>query len=158
ALVDSSPLVVEARVRSVAAAPVALGTTDYGVEVTRVLKGRSPGGELVVRRLGGVNPEGEALEVWGLTHLGIGDRAVLFLIPNDDGIYGVNQLVMGAFREVEVGEERVAVRDLDGASELRQEAGAWKSVAGADRPRDVEGFVTWIAARAGGRTAVADYF
>lgn len=159
ALVDTSPLIVEARVVSVSGAPVETPSTDYRVEILRLLKGRNPGAEVVVRQLGGINPEGRAMKIWGLTRLGIGDRALLFLLPRHDGTYGVNQLILGAFREVEVSGERVAVRDLEGASELRADAsGKLASVSGGDRPRNVEGFSQWIAQRADKRFRPADYF
>jgi hypothetical protein len=159
ALVDSSPLIVEARVVSIAGAPVEAPSTDYRVEILHRLKGRNPGAEIVVRQLGGVNSEGRALKIWGLTRLGLGDRALLFLVPRADGTYGVNQLILGAFREVEVAGQRVAVRDLDGATELRADAsGKLASGAGGDRPRDVEGFSQWIAQRVQGRFQAADYF
>src|SRR6185312_9751478 len=159
ALVDTSSLIVEARVVSVSGAPVETPSTDYRVEILRLLKGRNPGAEVVVRQLGGINPEGRAMKIWGLTRLGIGDRALLFLLPRHDGTYGVNQLILGAFREVEVSGERVAVRDLEGASELRADAsGKLASVSGGDRTRDVEGFSQWIAQRAEKRFQPADYF
>src|SRR3954454_13681432 len=64
ALVDSSPLIVEARVVSVSGAPVETPSTDYRVEILRLLKGRNPGAEVVVRRLGGINSEGLATKIW----------------------------------------------------------------------------------------------
>jgi hypothetical protein len=159
ALVDSSPLIVEARVVSVSGAPVETPSTDYRVEILRLLKGKNPGAEMVVRQPGGVNAEGRAMKIWGLTRLGIGDRALLFLVPRPDGTYGVNQLILGAFREVEISGERVAVRDLDTATELRADAaGKLTSVSGGDRPRDVEGFSQWIVQRVEKRFRPANYF
>src|SRR4051812_32796927 len=159
ALVDSSPLIVEGRVVAVSGAPVETPSTDYRIEILHLLKGRHPGGEIVVRQLGGVNSEGLASKIWGLTRLGIGDRALLFLVPRADGTYGVNQLILGAFREVEVAGQRVAVRDLEGATELRAGAsGKLASTAGGDRPRDVEGFSRWIEHRVEKRFQPADYF
>src|SRR3954467_6347002 len=158
ALVDSSPLIVEGRVVSVSGAPVENPSTDYRVEILRLLKGKA-GAEIVVRQLGGVNAEGRAMKIWGLTRLGIGDRALLFLVPRADGTFGVNQLILGAFREVEVAGQRVAVRDLEGATELRAGAsGKLASTAGGDRPRDVEGFSRWIEHRVEKRFRPADYF
>jgi fibronectin type III domain protein/matrixin len=171
ALVDSSPLIVEARVVSVSGAPAEVPSTDYRVEILRLLKGgnprnnpannpaNNPGTEIVVRQLGGVNAAGRALKIWGLTRLGLGDRALLFLVPRPDGIYGVNQLILGAFREVEVAGRRVAVRDLEAATELRADAsGKLASMPGGDRPRDVEGFSQWIVQRVQKRFRPADYF
>lgn len=159
ALVDTSPLIVEARVVSVSGAPIEVPSTDYHVEILRLLKGQNPGAGIVVRQLGGVNLEGRALKIWGLTRLGIGDRALLFLVPRPDGTYGVNQLILGAFREVEVSGERVAVRDLEAATELRADAvGHLVSTEGGDRPRDVAGFSQWIAQRAEKQFRPADYF
>jgi hypothetical protein len=159
ALVDTSPLIVEGRVVSVSGALVEIPSTDYRVEILRLLKGKNPGAEVVVRQLGGINAEGRAMKIWGLTRLGIGDRALLFLVPRHDGTYGVNQLILGAFREVEASGERVAVRDLEAATELRAEvSGKLASVAGGDRPRDVEGFSQWIVQRVEKRFRPADYF
>jgi len=167
ALVDSSPLIVEARVVSVSGAPVETPSTDYRVEILRRLKGsdlgnrsgNKPGTEIVVRQPGGVNAAGRAMKIWGLTRLGTGDRALLFLVPRPDGTYGVNQLILGAFREIEFSGERVAVRDLDMATELRADAsGKLASVSGGVRPRDVEGFSRWIVQRVEKRFRPADYF
>ncbi len=167
ALVDSSPLIVEARVISVSGAPAATPSTDYRVEILRLLKGNDlgdnpgnkPGAEIVVRRPGGINADGRAMKIWGLTRLGIGDRALLFLVPRQDGTYGVNQLILGAFREIEVSGERVAVRDLDTATELRADAsGKLANAPGRDRPRDAEGFARWIVQRVEKRFRPADYF
>ena len=159
ALVDSSPLIVEGRVVAVSGAPVETPSTDYRVEILRLLKGRHPGAEIVVRQLGGVNAEGRAMKIWGLTRLGIGDRALLFLVPRADGTYGVNQLILGAFREVEVAGQRVAVRDLEAATELRiGSSEKLATLSGGDRPRDVEGFSRWIEHRVEKRFRPADYF
>ncbi|HSS75525.1 MAG TPA: fibronectin type III domain-containing protein [Thermoanaerobaculia bacterium] len=159
ALVDSSPLIVEGRVVSISGAPVEVGSTDYRVEILRLLKGSHPGAEIVVRQLGGVNPEGQATKIWGLTRLGLGDRALLFLVPRRDGTYGVNQLILGAFREVESAGQRVAVRDLEAATELRMDAsGQLASLPGGDRPRDVEGFSQWIVQRVQGQSRAKGYF
>lgn len=91
ALVDSSPLIVEARVVSVSGAPVETPSTEYRVEILRLLKGNdprsNPGAEIVVRQPGGVNAEGRAMKIWGLTRLGAGDRALLFLVPRPDGAH-----------------------------------------------------------------------
>jgi hypothetical protein len=159
ALVDSSPLIVEARVVATSGAPIEPPSTDYRVEILRVLKGGNPGAEIVVRRLGGVNAKGRAMKIWGLTRLAIGDRALLFLVPRPDGTYGVNQLILGLFREVEAEGRRVAVRDLDAATELRRDAsGKLAGVAGGDCPRDAGGFSQWIVQRAQGLARKPDYF
>ena len=83
ALADQATAVVEARIASVELGALLDGTpsTDYLVEVNRVLKGDILGSTLVVRVPGGVNPEGLGLKIWGAPRFAEGENAILFLRP-----------------------------------------------------------------------------
>jgi Matrixin/Fibronectin type III domain len=156
-LVKQAPLVVEATVLSVTAAPVAAPRTDITVQVKRVLKGWAPGATagatLVVRQFGGPNPDGISVNIWGIQPLAPGDQALLFLHPNADATWAVAQVIFGAFRQVRVGDRTYAVRNLDEARELAATA------PGAPEPlRDWVGFVRFVEERGRGRASVPDYF
>lgn len=158
ALVDQTPLVVEARVLSAEAAPVdGSPWTDYLIEVGEVLKGDVPGSNLIVRVPGGIGPDGIGLRLWGAPAFASGEEAVLFLRPRADGTFGVAQLMLGAFHAVEAGGEKLLVRNLAEAHEVaipgEPEAGAEQRL-----PRKRAAFKQWISDRAHGVEAAADYF
>ncbi len=159
-LVDRTPLVVEARVLSSDEAPAG-GTpsTDYLIEVERVLKGDLPGSNLVVRVPGGIGPDGIGLKIWGAPSFRAGERAVLFLRPTADGTFRVAQLMLGAFHEVRAGGETLLVRSLDEAHEVAAPGEPEEARARYRQPRRRAAFLDWIAARADGAAAAAeDYF
>jgi len=150
-LVDQSPVVVEARVLTKEPAP-APGTpsTDYLIEVERVIKGDVPGSNLVVRVPGGERPDGIGLKIWGAPSFTPGERVLLFIAPHQDGTFGVRHLMLGAFHEARLGGERVLVRNLAEAHEVAmpgEPQGARDHNRG---PRAREAFVDWLADRARG--------
>lgn len=154
ALLDQSPVAVEAFIQGVEMAP-GLPATDYRARVVRVLKGSRVPAELTIRVPGGQGPDGLHLEVFGAPRFGPGDRTLLFLEERADGAWAPVHLMLGAFREVPAGGRRLAVRDLSEA----------RAVALPGRPampegqRDFDRFADWIAARAlGERRALTDYF
>lgn len=157
-LADKAAAVAEVRVVSAEPCPApGVPSTDYQVEVERVIKGQLPGGTLIVRVPGGVRPGGLGVRFWGMPEFAAGERALLFLQPRDDGSYSILHLMLGAFHEVTAGGRRVAVRDLSAATEMPS-LGAGVSADERTRPRDAERFADWIAARAAGTHPVADYF
>ena len=159
ALVDRAPVVVEARVLSTDAAPApGMPSTDYLIEVERVLKGAVPGSNLIVRVPGGVRPDGIGLRIWGAPRFQPGERVVLFLRPKDDGTFRVAQLMLGAFHEARAGETTVLVRSLAEAHELPAPGATEDADERYRRPRRREAFLRWIGDRAQGVERAADYF
>ena len=151
-LTDQAAVVAAVRVVSVSPAPVKrLLATDYQVEVTGVLKGSLPVDTVVVRVAGGAGPDGIGLKVWGAPAFTAGERAILFLLPNPDGTYGVLHLMLGAFHERDtLGGRKAAVRDLSEAHAVGSPA--------PDPDREVESFSRWVIDRGLGIDRPADYF
>ena len=83
ALADQAKVVVDVKVVGVDSAPVVDGppSTDYLIEVNRVIKGDLSGSTLVVRVPGGINPKGLGLKIWGAPQFTEGENALLFLNP-----------------------------------------------------------------------------
>lgn len=159
-LADDAPVVAQVRVVAVDNSPAA-GTpsTDYLVEVERMLKGFTSGSTIVVRVEGGVRPDGLGLRIYGAPQFREGSRALLFLKEHADGTYGVYEMMLGAFHEVNAGGQRLAMRDLGAATEVtRRPDGSLGLSKGADRPRDLERFATWLQDRGRGISRPADYF
>jgi hypothetical protein len=151
ALVDQSPAVVLGTVVE-SAAQLADASTLTRVAITTVLKGGALPSPLAVRVPGFVG-EDESLLVPGAPRFAAGEEVLLFLAPRTDGTWSIQQFMLGAFHEVERGGERLAVRDLAGASALQPAAGE-----GAEPARDLARFAGWIRERAQGRRRAADYF
>ncbi|HSL82309.1 MAG TPA: hypothetical protein VLF66_06000, partial [Thermoanaerobaculia bacterium] len=157
-LADQASAVVDARVVAVEPAPVAgRPATDYTVEIERLVAGSAPGTTLIVRVPGGVRPDGLELRIWGVPRFAVGERALLFLVPRDDGTFGILHLALGAFHRVPAaGSPPLALRDLAGAEvwdlpslDPRAEGG---------RTRDYDAFAGWLEDRAAGIERPADYF
>lgn len=145
-LADQATAVVEVRVMGVDYAPVldGLPSTDYLVEVSRVLKGDLPGSTVMVRVPGGINPEGVGLKIWGAPRFGEGEEGILFLRPAQDGTYRILHLMLGAFHKRTVNGRDVAVRELGEAHAV----GESKSGEAADVIRDFDRFSDWVSNRA----------
>lgn len=156
ALVASATVVAQATVTAVEPAPTeGPPSTDYFVQIEQVLKGHVAGGTVVVRVPGGIGTDGVGLRIWGAPHFREGERLLLFLEPRRDGTYGILHLMLGAFREVQAGDRRVAVRSLSDAVEVTfTEAG---DLEGAEPSRDWNGFLRWIDDAAGGLARQPDY-
>jgi len=144
ALVDQAKAVVDVKVIGVDSAPVVDGapSTDYLVEVNRVVKGDLSGSTLVVRVPGGINPQGLGLKIWGAPQFTEGENALLFLNPAKDGTYRIVHMMLGAFHRRTVEGQAVALRDL---SEAHEVGGNGKDVV-----RDFDRFSDWAADRAAG--------
>ena len=157
ALADQARVVVDARV--VGAEPAADydqgPATDYRVEVERVLKGDVPGGTIVVRVPGGLDPStGVGLKVFGAPEFAQNERALLFLRPADDGTYRILHLMLGAFHRRAFAGRNVALRDLSEAHEVELPG---RGPASGDDLRDFEGFASWIEERAAGEPGSRGY-
>jgi len=154
ALTDQASAVVDARIAGVEAAPIVDGppSTDYLVEVSRVLKGDLSGSTVVVRVPGGVNPLGLGLKIWGAPKFAEGENAILFLRPAQDGTYRILHLMLGAFHQRSLDGRTVALRDLTEAHDV----GA-KSEDGVDAVRDFDRFSDWVADRAQGLPNAGGY-
>lgn len=158
-LVGGASAVVQARVLSVDAAPGAgMPSTDYLIEVDRVLAGDVAGRNLVVRVPGGVRPDGMALKLYGMPEFLPGETVLLFLKPGQQGTYRLYQLMLGAFHEVVVDGERLLARNLSGARELSLPGRAPGAAERFHRPRRADAFRRWISERARGGEPRAEYF
>jgi hypothetical protein len=147
ALVDQAKAVVDVKVVGVDSAPVVDGppSTDYLVEVNRVIKGDLSGSTLVVRVPGGINPKGLGLKIWGAPQFTEGENALLFLNPAKDGTYRILHLMLGAFHRRTVDGRAVALRDLSEAHEV-----GGTGPGGQDVVRDFDRFAGWLADRSAG--------
>jgi len=127
--------------------------TEYRLRVETQVKGEIPGGiggVAVVRVPGGRAADGLTLKIWGAPELRIGERALMFLVPNPDGSYGALHLALGTFHELRSGTSRLAVRDLSEVFQVDSD--------GAPEPvRDLGRFTHWLADRAAGIERDADY-
>src|SRR5882724_1320287 len=157
-LADQASVIAEVRVASVEPAPTG-PSTDYQVDVERLVKGYTAGSSVVVRVLGGVGPNGRGLKIWGAPVFHEGERALLFLKERADGSYGILHLMLGAFHELDEAGRPIALRDLSQASEVRLlPGGKLASGTSTDQPRDAARFVEWLADRANGNRRAPDYF
>jgi len=149
-LADQAVVIAEGTVISAGQAAAGRPVTEYRLRVEKQVKGDVPGGIAVVRVPGGKAANGLKLKVWGAPELRIGERALMFLVPNADGSYGALHLTLGTFHELRSGASRLAVRDL---SEVYQ-----VDADGASEPvRDLDRFSHWLADRAAGIDRDADY-
>jgi hypothetical protein len=154
-LVAAADVIAEVRVvGSVPGAGGNIPTTDYLVEIERLVAGATEGSSLVVGVPGGARADGKVLHLWGVPQFAAGDRALMFLRDDGEGGYRLLHLGLGAFRPQRVGGVAVAVRDLADARVL---AAAGSAPAGEEQ-RDYERFVDWSAARARGERPAADYW
>ncbi|MEA2690864.1 MAG: hypothetical protein QOJ16_251 [Acidobacteriota bacterium] len=160
ALADQAGVIAEVRVDAVQPAPEGgAPATHYQASILRLVKGTTAGSAIVVRVLGGVGADGLGLRIAGAPEFRPGDRALLFLAARPDGTYGVLQLMLGAFHTAEAGGRRIALRNLDEATEMRVlPGGGLTSAQGEDQPRDLDRFAAWLADRARGVARPADYF
>ena len=153
-LTDQARAVVRARVVDVEASTLGdRPATDYIVEVDRVLKGDVPGSTLVVRVPGGIRPDGVGLKIWGAPEMASGETALLFLTPAKDGTFRILHLMLGAFHGQTVQGQRLALRDLSEAQEVRPDGAGPAS----DDVRNFDRFADWIADRAAGVVRERDY-
>jgi hypothetical protein len=154
-LVDQAVLIVQGRIESVvpASGPAGLPATDATVWVERSLKGPAETDRIVVRTPGGEGPDGAELRVPGAPRFQEGERILVFLLPRTDGTWAPLHLMLGAFRAVEAGGRRLAVRDLSESFRIAAPGGAE-----APEPvRDMDLFADWIASRAAGLQTEAGY-
>jgi len=156
---DQVGAVVDARVVSVDPAPTSgHPSTDYTIEIEHLLAGSAPGTTLIVRVIGGERPDGIGFHVYGAPRFRAGDRAVLFLVPQKDGTFGILDLVLGAFRRIQLpGAPPLAVRNLAEATEIPHPGGLTKDER-MSLPRDYDAFTTWLSDKADGADREADYF
>jgi hypothetical protein len=132
--------------------------TDSIVRVEEVLKGSVSGSAIVVRQPGGVREDGVVSRIVGLPHLVVGDRVLLFL-DRGDGVYWTVELALGIFFEIDVGGQRLLVRDSSLQHELPL-SGDPDTVEGPQSrlPRDAKRFRRWLSGRAAGNDPPVDYF
>lgn len=159
-LATQATVIIQAVVIAREPAPIpAPPSTDYFVQVERVLKGFVAGSTVVVRLAGGIGPDGVGLRVWGSPQFQPGERVLLFLVPRPDGTYGILHLMLGAFHEVQLGGRHLAVRDLSEALQAPSDWGLLSQglVVALDPPRRWDAFTRWLEERESGVVRQAGY-
>lgn len=155
-LTDRAEAIALVAVDSIGPSPAQGGiATDYLVQVERVVKGYIGGSSIVLRVPGGIGADGVGLKIWGAPEFEAGEKALVFLVANPDGSFGIEGLMLGAFHLRSAGGVTVALRDLSEAHPVALTAGA--KAAAVEPLRDVERFVEWIADRDLGVERRADY-
>lgn len=154
-LADVSPVIAEVEVvNSSFASSAGMPSTDYQVEVRRLIKGSVPGSTLIVRVPGGIADQGLSFQVHGAPAFAAGGRALLFLFPRPDGAFGIANLSLGAFHLVESANQLLALRDLRGSEGLTLQGQPDLNV---DPLRHAGRFGDWLSARARGQQTAIDY-
>ena len=154
-LTDQAPLVVVGtveRVENIVANPP---YTRYHIRSERLLKGRLQGETVAVDVLGGVTPSGTRLVLYGNPFFSTNDRLILFLVPRNNGSYGLLHLGLGAFQELRVGDRMIARRLLGSAVEIRS------SLSDSERfhqLRDFVEFANWLENYSTGFRRSMEYF
>ena len=155
ALADQARLVLVGtveRVENIVANPP---YTRYHIRAERLLKGQLQGETVAVDVLGGVDADGSRLILSGSISFTARDRLILFLVPRDNGSYGVLHLGLGAFRELTVGNRKIARRFLGDAIEIGSTTSASERF---HQPRDFEEFADWLEDYSTGSRRQMDYF
>lgn len=157
-LFGKSDLVVVATITFADAAPGARPSTDYTVEVSRLLKGYVPANTLIVRELGGLAADrSSALTVHGAARLAVGEEYLLFLEPRDQGRFRVMDLGLGAFHHDQ--RTGIATRSIGAARLLtRPDDPKAQARARSAQPRRFDDFVDALARHADGESLSGDYF
>jgi len=154
-LADQAGLAVVGTVVAAAPAPGRMAT-DYRIRVEEPLAG-AVSGQIVVRVPGGGDGPLRR-RIWGAPTFQPGERTLLFLAPGAEGTWRVLHLFLGAFREVDAGGRKLAVRDLSEAQEVTISAEGQPTAAAprAEPARDFAAFARWVRARRQG-TSAPDY-
>ena len=155
-LVLMSDLAVRGRVLDRESKRLAAGgiVTDVRVSVEAVLRGRVEGAVLTVRQLGG-EVDGEMQVFPGTGELTPGERVILLLRKDPDGVPRVVHFALGKFDlgPEEGGREAAWRTDLDEDSALALgPEGAWR-----ERLRDAAAFERWIEDVSAGQLRAPDY-
>ncbi len=153
ALVDEARLIVLAETEGILPVVAARPATDYLMRVERVLKGEVEASALVVRVLGGTDPEGRELRIYGAPRFAVGERALLLLSPAGDGTYRIQQFLQGAFHRARAAGREVAYRDESEVIRIESRRTDGRQ----QLARDFGRFVEWIADRAAGERRRPDY-
>ena len=129
--------------------------TRYHIRSERLLKGRLDAETVAVDVLGGLNPSGNRLVLFGNPSFAPRQRLILFLVPTGTGSQGILHVNLGAFQEEFIGNRRIARRDLAGSTEIGS------GTADSERfhqPRDFDRFADWLADHSAGSRRSMDYF
>lgn len=134
--------------------------TDYQVEFVERFKGEGENRRLVVRRPGGMLPDGESLVLYGMPSPQPGEESLVFLIDNGDGTWGFEHLALGMFHVRTINGQRVVHRSTEAALalDLPGRAARRASLLQAHLPRDLETFAAWIRDRTAGDARPGDYY
>lgn len=135
----------------------AVPATDYLLAVEETLLGRVDGERIRVRVPGGVNADGLAWRVFGAPRWSAGERLIVFLSRRGDGIWGLEQFLLGAFTERRHGDRALAVRDLSSARAVSVAGGAAVEEGSSAGPRSFPKFARWLRDLARGVERPVDY-
>ncbi|MDP9122382.1 MAG: hypothetical protein M3O15_13615, partial [Acidobacteriota bacterium] len=161
AMVDTAAVAAVVHVTDIdRAARTASGSpaTAYTVAVEETLKGEIASGTARVVVPGGLAGNGMALRIYGAPTFAVGERALLFLQPEETGSFRLHHFLLGAFHEVAALDRRLALRDLSETDEVRRgPSGITTLSSPTEELRDFAGFARWVAERAKGAKAAAGY-
>ncbi|MCU1229640.1 MAG: cell surface protein [Acidobacteria bacterium] len=155
-LIDKSPVVVEATVKS--SAPVMLGGgifTETHLIVTEALKG-NVAGEIVVREIGG-ELDGRITKIFGTPIYTAGQRVLAFLTRTPRGDYQTIDLFAGKFTDREMlNGDRFWTRDAE-ANDVSLLDADLHPLPPAKTQRRAEAFSQFVAERASGHSKARNY-
>jgi PKD repeat protein len=156
-LVAKSPLIVVGQVSS--STVVDRGGrlwTESVIDVTKVLRGELPGGQLIVREVGGTLGE-RATVIFGVPQYRAGERVLAFLTPTPRGDYQTVDMFVGKFTErTTLDGQRSWFRDhsVEGTQLLDRD---FRPLALSTAQRDAALFERYVAALTAGAPAEANY-
>ena len=154
-LTDQAKLVLVGSVERVESIVSNPPYTRYHIRSERLLKGQLDGDTVAIDMPGGLTPSGSRLVLYGAPFFSKDDRLILFLVPRGDDSYGVLHLGLGAFRELRVGNRKIAQRFLGDAIEFRTSSSDSERF---HQLRDFEEFANWVEGYSRGLRRETQYF
>lgn len=155
-LVAKSPVIVEGTI--VSTTPVQRGDaiwTETKLAVDRSIKG-NVSGEITIREIGGQLGD-RITKIFGAPEYTTGERVLVFLTPSPRGDYQTTDLFVGKFSENRaMNGRRLWLRD-DSIANVQLLDAKFQPIVANNVQRDAAGFESYVAARAGGKTADANY-
>ena len=156
-LIEKSPIIVEGTV--VSSNPINKGNgqiwTEIHLAVSRTLKGNASG-EIVIREIGG-QLDDRITKVYGSPEYVVGEKVMAFLTPTPRGDYQTMDLFMGKFSEgVAASGRKLWMRDAT-VENVNLLNANFEPIEARNIQRDATGFETFVANRAAGKAAAANY-
>ncbi|MEM9553954.1 MAG: fibronectin type III domain-containing protein [Acidobacteriota bacterium] len=139
-LAAQAELIVEAEITAALPADGAAPGIDFTARILNVVHGAPERDEIVVRTPGGPGADGLWFKIHGVPRFQPGERVLLFLSADRDGVWRLLHVNQGAFFITELDGRDVAWRSFTGAEELRLVGRTLRP----EVPRDLDRFVEWI--------------